>query len=247
MKIIEAIIKVCTILAFATIVIGVIIPMIFPLPNTDEFNNRYPLVMYGIFFFFGGIIIVLACFVPKSFYKKLDKIDKKNKSYKANVIFNDFNELRLKLILGLKQNGYELFEPKIKCSNNNVYVYYKKHGASVSYYVIMYSDANELKITLNESSEILKKCIDEKSKLRSSTISVSSILCVNRVSSDFYKHLGDTSVTSMREYELRAGYSFGGKTFYIGSSPISFGIDRVKKMQNELLSILEIPKENFKN
>lgn len=57
MKIIEAIIKVCTILAFATIVIGVLIPMIFPLPNTDEFNNRYPLVMYGIFFSLAELLL----------------------------------------------------------------------------------------------------------------------------------------------------------------------------------------------
>lgn len=242
-KKIETIIKICTVLSFLAFVLGFFIPKIFPIFYTDKMTDIYVAIWIGMVFFFGIPVIILSCTIPNSVLKKWSKTEKPDK---ADINFSNFDELHLKLSTKLIQEEYQLYEPDTEHQKNKIFIYYKNHGISVSYYVIMYSDNEEVKIILNETSNILEQFIKEKSEWRNYTISVSSMLCVNKVSSSFYKHLNDTSVTSMREYELRAGYSFGGKTLYIGIPPKDFGIVQIKKMRNFLLKALNISNENLR-
>ncbi len=242
-KKIETIIKICTVLSFLAFVLGFFIPEIFPILYTDKMTDIYASIWFGMVFFFGIPVIILTCAIPNSVLKKWSKAEKPDK---ADINFSDFNELNSKLSAELIRNEYKLYKPEMEYRKDKIFIYYKNHGMSVSYYVIMYSDDEEVETILSEASNALEQCIKEKSKWRNYTISVSSMLCVNKVSSSFYKHLNDTSVTSMREYELRAGYSFGGKTLYIGVSPKDFGIAQVKKMRKFLLKALDISNENLR-
>lgn len=242
-KKIETIIKICTVLSFFAVILGFFLPEIFPILGTDEMMETYIAIWIGSVFFFGIPIIILTCTIPNSVLKKWSKTEKPDK---ADINFSDFDELHSKLSSALIQNKYKLYNAKPEHAKNKIFIYYKNNSVSVSYYIIMYSDSEKIEITLNEASNILEQCIKEKSKWRNYTISVSSMLCVNKVSPSFYKHLNDTSVTSMREYELRAGYSFGGKTLYIGIPPKDFGIVQIKKMRNFLLKALNISNENLR-
>lgn len=241
-KKIETIIKICTVLTFCAFILGFFLPEIFPILGTDEMMETYLKIWYGSVFFFGIPIIILTCAIPNSVLKKWSKTEKPDK---ANIIFSDFDELNSKLSAELIKNEYELYKPKTEYQKDKIFIYYKKHGMSVSYYVIMYSDDENIEPILTETSNVFEQCIKEKSKWRNYTISVSSMLCVNKVSSSFYKHLNDTSVTSIREYELRAGYSFGSKTLYIGVPPKDFGIVQVKKMRKFLLNTFNILNEDL--
>lgn len=242
-KIAETIIKVCTVLSFLAFILGFFIPEIFPILYTDEMTEIYVSIWIGMVFFFGIPIIILTCAIPNSVLKKWSKTEKPDK---ADINFSDFDELNTKLSEALIRNKYKLYKPKTEYQKDKIFIYYKNHGMSVSYYIIMYSDDEDVKIILSETSNVFEQCIKEKSKWRNYTISISSMLCVNKVSSSFYKHLNDTSVTSIREYELRAGYSFGGKTLYIGIPPKDFGMAQVKKMRKFLLETLDISNENLR-
>lgn len=246
MKMLENIGKACCVFCLSTPVIGVLIYVIFDFPDTDEFWSKYLAVVMGLFCFFGLMIIVIAA-VPESVLKKMKKNDKSDVPFKADVFYTDFNELRLKIVTDLKENEYKLYETESEYRKDKISIYYKHHGLSTSYYVIMYADNEDVNIILNETSEIFEQCVKEIGKRRSFTVFVSSMLCVNRVSSAFYKHLNDTSVKSIYEFELRSGYSFGGKTLYIGISPLKdAGIAQTKKMRKQLLNMFEITKKDLR-
>ncbi len=139
-----------------------------------------------------------------------------------------------------------MFETETEDEKDKKYIYYKRHRLSTYYYVIMYADNEEIESLLNKTSVLFEQCMNKNGKW-SYTDHISSVLCVNRVSSAFYRYLGDTSVTSNFEYELRAGYSFGGKTLYIGISPLeSVGIFQRKRLQKYLINTLNIPKDSLR-
>ena len=246
MKKYENLIKACCVFEFATIIIGVTIYIVFDLPNTAEFLNKYLGIMLGLFVFWGFLVFVLSC-CPSPILKKLKKYDNIKVADKADVFFEDFNEFKVKIITEIEQSGYKQFETNSEYRKDKIFIYYKSHGLSNLYYVIMYADDENPEIILNETSKIFGQCLNTKDKWSSIIVLVSSILCVNRVSSTFYKYLGDISVSSKYEFELRAGYSFGGKTLYIGISPLKdIGISQTRKMRKYLLNILGVSKKELR-
>ena len=254
MRIFENILKACCVIglvAVVVLIVGFFILGFFDFPNSEEYAMKFFEVCFGVFMTF-GLIVFFAAFTPESVLKKLQKYDK-SKAYKAkapyktNVIYDDFNSLKSLLESALKGDGYRLFETETEDREDKIYIYYKRHRQSTFYFVIMYADNEEIEVLLNKVSVLFEQCMNKNGK-RSSIVYVSSVLCVNRVSSAFYRYLGDTSVTSNFEYELRAGYSFGGKTLYIGvSSMEEVGIIQRKKLRRNLLNMLNIPNDFLRN
>lgn len=246
MKKLETIMKICTVLGFIIFFGGhILMFIIFPGPIIDETKEDvYLKVLYALLFLDGAPVIIIP-FIAKKLPKSFLLDENFKKPDKADIVYKNFEELYLKLSEHLLDDNFELFKTDSNFGNERIFIYYKKHGFSLSYYVIMYS-ADDVEVTLNRTSDILERCIKNETKWRTSTISVSSMLCVNRVSSAFYKFLNGTSVTSIREYEFRAGYSFGGKTLYINNPPTDLGIAQVKKMKKFLMNMLEISKDQLR-
>ena len=195
----------------------------FILPPTAIFLPLIAMFALGVIF-----IVLLPSFGMTKASNNPDKIA---------INYKDFDNLKLILLEHLKERNYKLYEADSNFNTGELYVFYQKRFWSTQAFVLVYTD--ELTdLFLSEINDIFKKCLTETIGGRIDRISVSSLICVNRVSSIFYKFLDDMASNSIREVELRSGYSFGGKTLYVAQPKIDIGLAERKKMKKLLFEIL---------
>lgn len=182
-----------------------------------------------IFMFVLGVIFIIL--LPVFGMEKSS-----NNTDKIAINYKDFDNLKLILLERLNERNYKLYEENSNINIGEVYIFYQKRFWNTTAFVLAYTD--ELTdYFLSELNNIFKKSLAETDG-RIGRISLSSLICVNRVSPTFYKFLDEMASTSIREIELRSGYSFGGKTLYVADSKIDIGLVEHKKMKKLLFEIL---------
>lgn len=248
MKKYENLIKACLVLGLSTLIIGLLILFIIPLPNTEEFINLYLGVMFGIFGFFVVAYLVLLIFAPKSVRHNLFKASDTDDPYKASAEYHNFDEINSKITSELKRKNYKRYEPNNEYNRSRIFIYYKYFGLTTHIYMVIYADSEELSPFLDEVSELLYLTLNKKVKWWSFYTFVTSVLCVDKTSDVFYGHLKSAYLAyTGYDFEVKAGYSFNSKTLYIGEAPYgSFGISQIKKLRKKLLTMLSISKSELK-
>lgn len=242
MKKYEFFIKLCLVLGLATLIIGLIILLVIPLPNTEEFINIYLGIMFGIFGVFLIAYLVLLIFAPKSVRHNLFKVRDTDDPYKASVEYRNFDEINSKIIPELNRKNYKRYEPNNEYNRSRIFIYYKYFGLTTRIYMLIYADNQELSPFLDEVSELLYLTLNKKVKWWNFYTFVTSVLCVDKTSASFYEHLKSAYLAyTGYDFEVKAGYSFNNKTLYIGESLYgSFGISQIKKLRKKLLKMLGI-------
>lgn len=248
MKKYENLIKLCLVLGLTTLIVGLIILFVIPLPYTEEFINRYLGIMFGIFGFFVIAYLVLMIFAPKSVRNNLFKASDTDDPYKVCAEYHNFDEINSKIISELKRKKYKRYEPNNEYNRSRIFIYYKYFGLTTRIYMIIYADNEELSPFLDEVSELLYLTLNKKVKWWNFYTFVTSVLCVDKTSASFYEHLKSAYLAyTGYDFEVKAGYSFNNKTLYIGESLYgSFGISQIKKLRKKLLDMLGIPKDILK-
>lgn len=248
MKKYENLIKLCLVLGLATLIIGLIILFVIPLPYTEEFINRYLGIMFGIFGFFVIAYLVLMIFAPKSVRNNLFKASDTDDPYKVCAEYHNFDEINSKIISELKRKKYKRYEPNNEYNRSRIFIYYKYFGLTTRIYMVIYADNEELSPFLDEVSELLYLTLNNKVKWCNFYTFVTSVLCVDKTSDAFYEHFKSAYLAySGYDFEVKTGYSFNNRTLYIGKSPYgSFGISQIKKLRKKLLDMLGIPKDLLK-
>lgn len=248
MKKYEFFIKLCLVLGLATLIIGLIILLVIPLPNTEDFINIYLGIMFGIFGVFLIAYLVLLIFAPKSVRHNLFKVSDTDDPYKASVEYRNFDEINSKIISELNRKNYKRYEPNNEYNRSRIFIYYKYFGLTTRIYMLIYADNQELSPFLDEVSELLYLTLNKKVKWWNFYTFVTSVLCVNKTSASFYEHLKSAYLAyTGYDFEVKAGYSFNNKTLYIGESLYgSFGISQIKKLRKKLLKMLGISNEKLR-
>lgn len=235
-------------LGLATLIIGLIILLVIPLPNTEDFINIYLGIMFGIFGVFLIAYLVLLIFAPKSVRHNLFKVSDTDDPYKASVEYRNFDEINSKIISELNRKNYKRYEPNNEYNRSRIFIYYKYFGLTTRIYMLIYADNQELSPFLDEVSELLYLTLNKKVKWWNFYTFVTSVLCVNKTSASFYEHLKSAYLAyTGYDFEVKAGYSFNNKTLYIGESLYgSFGISQIKKLRKKLLKMLGISNEKLR-
>lgn len=203
----------------------------FKLSTTAIFLPLIAMFVLGVIF-----IILLPTFGMAKASKNTDKV---------SINYKNFVYLKKVLFERLKEKNYKLYETNLNINTGELCVFYQKRFWNIPVFVLAYTD--ELTDSfLSELNDIFKKSLTEIGG-KIDRISLSSLICVNRVSPTFYKFLDDMASTSIREIELRAGYSFGGKTLYVAEPKIDVGLVERKKMKKLLFEILPNQSDSTEN
>lgn len=212
----ENLIKVFSILELSTLFIGLFIPCVFPLPNTEEFINIYLGIVFGIFCFFGIGLILLLIFAPKEALLSLMHNNANDEPYKINAQYEDFNELKNTIVAQLLHKKYKLYELDNEYLRDHLFIYYKHIWLDTKFFIIAYPGNMDDEEFLTEVSCTVNLLIREISVCRNFHIYVNSIHCVDTVSDAFFSRLKEVYIIyPTHEYEIRAGYAIDTKTLYI--------------------------------
>lgn len=248
MKKYENLMKAFSVLALATLFIGLFIPCVLPLPDTEEFINIYLGIVFGIFCFFGIGLILLLIFAPKEAVLNLMRNKANDELYEVHAEYEDFNELKSIIVAKLKRKKYKLYELDNEYLRKHLFIYYKHVFLDTKFFIIAYPENMDDEEFFTEVSCTVNPLIREISLYRNLHIYVTSIHCVNTVSETFISRLKEVYVISpANEYETRAGYAIDTKTLYI-AKPYYGDVGNLiaKRIRNKLLKMLGIPRKNLK-
>lgn len=248
MKKYENLIKAFSVLGLATLFLGLFIPCVFPLPNTEEFINIYLGIVFGIFCFFGIGLIVLLIISPKKAVLGVMRGKKTDEPYKSHVEYADFDELKDTIVAQLKRKKYKLYELDNEYLRDKLFIYHKNIWFDQKFFIIAYPGNMDDEEFLTEVSCTVNSIIREISSFNYSNLFVTYLNCVDTVSDAFFSRLKEVYVMiPTHEYEIRAGYAIDTKTLYIAKPYYGdVGSLQVKKLRKKLLDMLEIPKNLLK-
>lgn len=248
MKKYENLIKACCVLSFVILIVGFLGIVIFPMPDTDEFINKYLGVVLGTFLFLTIVYTILLIFAPKSVRRNIFKANLTDDPYIADSKYSDFEEIKSKMTSELSKQNYKRYIPENEHNEDSIFIYYMYVGLTTRFYVIACAENEELSSFLNDLSESVYKSLNIKVKWWNFTTFVSSVLCVKKTSDAFFDHLKEAYLPyTGYDFEIRAGYSLDSSTLYIGESPYGgFGISQIKKLRRKLIKMLGISKKDLK-
>lgn len=247
MKKLETIMKICTVLGFIIFFGGhILMFIIFPGSVIDEAKEDvYLKVLYALLFFDVAPIIIIPFIAKKKFPNEgLFKSNLKGLD-KAEIFYENFDELFSKLSEKLSANKYQLVQSDSD-GNEKAFVFLKRHGFSLSYFVLIDSAGEKVDVALKKASNLLKQCTKRENEWLTYTRTFSVMLCVNKTTEDFYKFLNSISIASRYDFEFRTGYSFNEKTLYINDPRNNWGVSQLKKMRKFLMNMLEISKDQLR-
>lgn len=248
MKKYENLMKAFSVLALATLFIGLFIPCVLPLPDTEEFINIYLGIVFGIFCFFGIGLILLLIFAPKEAVLNLMRNKANDELYEVHAEYEDFNELKSIIVAKLKRKKYKLYELDNEYLRKHLFIYYKHVFLDTKFFIIAYPENMDDEEFFTEVSCTVNPLIREISLYRNLHIYVTSVHCVNTASEAFFSRLKEVYVINpTHEYETRAGYAIDTKTLYI-AKPYYGDVGNLiaKRIRNKLLKMLGIPRKNLK-
>lgn len=248
MKKYENLIKAFSVLGLATLFLGLFIPCVFPLPNTEEFINIYLGIVFGIFCFFGFGLILLLIFAPKEALLRLIRSQANDEPYEVHVEYSNFDELKNTIVAQLIHKKYKLYELDNEYLRDHLFIYYKPIWFDTKFFIIAYPGNMDDEEFLTEVSCTVNSIIREISSFNYSNLFVTSLHCVNTVSDVFFSRLKEVYVINPTcEYEIRAGYAIDSQTLYIAKPYYGdVGLLLVKKLRKKLLEMLGIPKDLLK-
>lgn len=248
MKKYENLIKAFSILGLATIFIGLFIPCVFPLPNTQEFINIYLGIVFGIFCLFGFGVILLLFIAPKEALLSLIRSQANDEPYEVHVEYSNFDELKNTIAAQLIHKKYKLYELDNEYLRDHLFIYYKHIWLDNKFFIIAYPGSFDEEEFLTEVSCTVNSIIREISSFNYSNLFVTYLNCVDTVSDAFFSRLKEVYVMiPTHEYEIRAGYAIDTKTLYI-AKPYYGDVGKLilKRIRNKLLKELGIPKSKLK-
>ena len=129
---------------------------------------------------------------------------------------------------------------KIQLNNCTINVFRGEKLNSTRFYVVV-----KTKCLDDETSDAFDNWFDDYIKKETSqhnmikNIYVSLVVCVDKVSSQFYSFVDSPNQNALLRFVFHSGISFGGNTVYISDNLEGFAITKAKKMQKEIVFLIE--------
>lgn len=190
-----------------------------------------------LFAFFTILFIVLT---------RVMKIEEKPiKPDKFPLLFNNFNELQDYLISKISLESY-IQQPEVLFDENGKTTVFIKSGGLWKIDCIALIRVKEV---TNEILESANDSITESlyhyygKKKITDTVSMISIICVDRITPAFNKLLNSNVEQGVKNFRLPVGVSFGGKQIYIPKQKDGFAIAQYKKLRKEFMNMMNLTKE----
>lgn len=241
-KIKELVLKIVIVLGCLFGILFIVLPF-FSLffPYDPDLEVPFPQPIYTLwitdmilFFSCGGLIVVLTIV----FKIKPQPV----KAEKMPLAFEDYNSLLDFIQNSAKLNGYKRQQVIPFISNGAVIVFVRPSGLWKLDCIALFR-VNEL------TDEILDKANNAITKSLcgyygketiTDTISMITIVCVNRITPAFQKLVNSNIEQGFKNFRLPVGISFGGKQIYIAKQKDGFAITKYKKLRKEFLNIMHI-------
>ncbi len=198
------------------------------LPLLDRINVEhllaFNLLLMGLF------VVLLNVFGIKQ---------NKNKPLKIKLNFNSYDDFFDSFSYRIKQIGYDNVS-KIQRNNCTINVFRDEKLNSTRFYVVV-----KTKCLDDETSDAFDNWFDDYIKKETSqhnmikNIYVSLVVCVDKVSSQFYSFVDSPNQNALLRFVFHSGISFGGNTVYISDNLEGFAITKAKKMQKEIVFLIE--------
>lgn len=164
---------------------------------------------------------------------------KQVKPQKLSIDFSEFSEVVTYFMQILPKYQYENAQTY---SANNIewFIFTRKKFLSLDCFLVIHTDILTDN-ALSEMNQIFNNflCAYYHNNIITDYVSVTSLVCVNRVSPSFYKFVNCENQNSFKETNFHAGISFGGKTLYLQNIKDGLVISKSKKLQNELLDLIK--------
>ena len=201
-------------------------------------NEKYETILYNIWvadliaFLITGLILMIL--LPIFGLKQ-----KPVKAEKIIVKFNNFDEVLAHFKYTTNIHGYQLIEKSILNEETWIYIFIRKKILKLESVVLI--ETTELTAEILDSANQKFNQVIESYYITSNiddSISMISLVCVDRITSEFQKYVNSNIQQSLKGYKLPVGLSFGGKGIYIAKQKDGFAIMQYKKLRKEFLNLL---------
>lgn len=237
----EFILKILIVIGLSSLALFAIIGPILSFFIKEEYIVFFEYIAIAVFLTSGVIFIILLIAFGEIKQKPI-------KAEKIELPFSDFNELFSCFIDSAKQEGYSLLPSSMNSEHGIMSLFIRSRKFYTLDCIVLIKTSELTKEFLQEANDnITESLMSYYNKLITDTISMITIVCVDRITPTFQRLVNSNIQQGLKNFRLHIGISFGGKKIYISKQNDGFAITKYKKLRKEFFKIMQLDIKNKQN